>query len=380
MIVERFLATLISNVSPCQHRRRWREEVGDEVTLALEQQRVLDPGERANWYPCGGSCGGLSERQVTDEQLPDGRWLAVCGDEEVNCSPMKLHEADLVMLTVSPPALATWLRRALGATGHTHGFPQHKGVEGLGRLIWEGEDREAILALGGAREGLRRLLEERGLQRTPTVVFIPSRIGLDGDLVARHPPGSLVALADLRDLVSVEAGRLVLVPARSGPQRVLPVREPAGAPYAAEPIVAEVFEATGKRGLSASACALLIEQHTTFDLFLDLTRVVEGSRHPTSRRAPSGEVTVSSLSRHEAEAAAELIHRREHLGRGEFKTVSARAINKLIEGVREALDVKLGRFGWRAFHTIRGETAEKTRWHFNPPATLKFAVLVPLRS
>jgi hypothetical protein len=211
------------------------------------------------------------------------------------------------------------------------------------------------------------------------VVFVPSLAVLDGEWQARFAPGSAVEVVDLRKLVAIEAGRLVLVPARSGPQRVLPVREPAGAPYAAEPIVAELFEVTGKRELTAKECALIRQQEASFELFLDLTCVVEGSRHPASKRMLSGARKTATLSRIEAEAAAELVQRKESLGKGDFKSTSAQEPRKLLEGIREALDERLGRFRWRAFHTNRGDTPEQKRWQFKPPETLKYAVLVPRR-
>lgn len=377
--MEHVLTMLTHHAAPCLHRKRWLEQLGEGLVSVLERHGLLENKGQAESYPCGGFCGGKNQRRVLDTPEPDGTWAVVCGDDEQSCVDLMLSSADLELQAISPTALASWLREALRARGTALRFAQHKGVEGLGSLIWEGEEREAIMALGCGRAGLRQLLQDLERLRARSVVFVPSLVVLDGEWQARFAPGSAVEVVDLRKLVAVEAGRLVLVPARSGPQRMLPVREPAGVPYAAEPIVAEVFESTGKRGLSAAACLQLVEQRATFDLFLDLTRVVEGSRHLASKREASGEVMEASLSRHEAEAAAELIRRRLPLGQGEFETISVQAPRKLIERMRQVLDVRQGRYEWRAIHTIRGDTAETRRWHFKPPATLKFAVLVPFR-
>lgn len=370
MSFEFFLTCLVSHARPCLHRPWWREHLTSDELATLERLGWLRNEGRADWYPCGGNCPERSERRVLPEPLKGDRWQTECPAFE--CLDEVVAGTNLEQLSAQGTALALWLRERLRGSGPLPTF-ERSGLHGLGRVEWREQTREGVLVTGVTPPELPLVLRELQDITERWFVFVPEQRRLSMKLRSQHGPRAAVQVVGLDEWLEFTAGRPVL----RLPE--LEVREPAAPAYAAEPIVAEVFEATGKRGLSASACALLIEQQATFDLFLDLTRVVEGSRHPASRRAPSGEVTVSSLSRHESEAAAELIRRREQLGGGDFKTISVRAIHKLIEGVREALDVKLGRFDWRAFHTIRGETAEKKRWLFRPPAELKFAVLIPVR-
>jgi hypothetical protein len=242
----------------------------------------------------------------------------------------------------------------------------------------EGEDREAILAVGGAREGLPRLLEERSRLRIPTVVFVPSLAGLDGDLLARHPPGSLVVLVDLRELVAFEAGRLVRIPAQSGPQRLLSVREPPGSPYGSEPIVAEVFEASGKRGLSAAELAALVARRETLDLFIDATAPGTKRGCSVSVRDGRGRSSDVDLSAREVAALAELVRARRPLRVGEFRSVTLQSLDKLIERARRKLEGNSRQGQWRFFHTLSGVDPSAKSFLFKPQEGLAFAVILPL--
>jgi hypothetical protein len=314
---------------------------------------------------------------VLDAPEPQGGWAAVCGDDEQSCADLVLSSEDLEMQAISPTALASWLREALGARGTTTRFGQRKGVEGLGSLLWEGEEREALLALGCGRAGLRQLLQERERLRARSVVFIPSLAVLDGELQARYAPGSQVEVVDLRHLVSVEAGRLVLVPARSGPRRVVPVREPAAPAYAAEPIVAEVFEATGKRGLSAAELTALVARRGTLDLFIDTTAPGGHRGLRAGHRDAAGTFVEVELTVGEAAVLVELVQTRKALRSRDFRGLNATAITKTFERARKKVDLREGRYAWRAFQTKSGSEPAAKRFLFNPPDKFAFAVIVP---
>jgi hypothetical protein len=371
---------LIQQAAPCLHRKRWREQLGEELASMLEKQGFFENQGRAEWYPCGGFCGGQNQRRVLDTPEPEGGWAAVCGDDEQSCADLVLSSEDLEMQAISPTALASWLREALGARGTTTRFGQRKGVEGLGSLLWEGEEREALLALGCGRAGLRQLLQERERLRARSVVFIPSLAVLDGELQARYAPGSQVEVVDLRHLVSVEAGRLVLVPARSGPRRVLEVREPAGAQYATEPIVAEVCESTGKRGLSAAAYEALVGQRSSFDLFIDMTTPGTKRGGPVRVRDEQGQSTEVELAAREVAVLVELVQARRPMRVGEFRTADARSLDKLLERARRKIEGEGRRGKWRFFHTLSGVEPSAKSFLFKPQEGLSFAVILPLAS
>jgi hypothetical protein len=50
---------------------------------------------------------------------------------------------------------------------------------------------------------------------------------------------------------------------------------------------------------------------------------------------------------------------------------------RLVEIARKTVDVPLGRYAWRCFHTVRGATPEAKAYAFRPPAEMSYAVVVP---
>ena len=50
---------------------------------------------------------------------------------------------------------------------------------------------------------------------------------------------------------------------------------------------------------------------------------------------------------------------------------------RLVEIARQAVDVRLGRYQWRAFHTVRGATPDAKAYAFRPPSDYEFAVVLP---
>lgn len=365
-----FLTCLVGHARPCLHRPGWREHLTPGELATLERLGWLRNEGRTDWYPCGGNCPEQSERRVLPDPLDDDRWQTECPAFE--CFDEVVAGPDLEQLSAQGAALALWLRERLHGSGPLQSF-ERPGLHGLGRVVWREQTREGVLVTGVTPPELPLVLRELQDITEHWFVFVPEQRRLPAKLRGQHGPRAAVQVVGLDEWLEFAEGQPVLrLP-------VLEVREPAAPAYAAEPIVAEVFEATGKRDLTASDRELVRQQEASFDLFLDLTRVVEGSRHPASKRTLSGARQTATLSRNEAEAAAELVCRKISLGRGTFRNTSAQAPHKLLEGIREALDERLGRFEWRAFHTKRGDTAAQKQWQFSPPETLRYAVLVPRR-
>jgi hypothetical protein len=78
---------------------------------------------------------------------------------------------------------------------------------------------------------------------------------------------------------------------------------------------------------------------------------------------------------HEAAALVELVRTRRALREGDFATVAVNAVAKVVERGRRKVDVQLGRYEWRAFHTLRADTPEGKRGQFNPMGGARFAVV-----
>lgn len=72
----------------------------------------------------------------------------------------------------------------------------------------------------------------------------------------------------------------------------------------------------------------------------------------------------------------ELITTGRSLRAGDFKTVAVNAVDKVVEHARRKLDVRLGRYEWRAIHTLKGATPEAKRWQFRGEAPGRWAVIV----
>lgn len=51
-------------------------------------------------------------------------------------------------------------------------------------------------------------------------------------------------------------------------------------------------------------------------------------------------------------------------------------MERLVERARQKLNVRLGRYKWRAIQTLAGDTPEAKRWQFKPPEGMAWAVVL----
>lgn len=359
--------SLAGQARPCLLRRVWDERLGSESVAALERLGLLANAPRAQWLPCTGDCGGVEHRAVEPTPVGENRWRVVCR-AGLGCLPDEVPGEELEVLTAEGASLATWLRRQLRATGQPVRSEQ-PGVYGLGRLPWRGEVREGFLVTGQTTPRLRLLLRDLDGLMVRRLVLVPRATALTSELQGMHGPDAPTTLIGLEDVLDLRAGQLLLrLPdALTAPPAGL-VETPAGIAYLPG----------GPQRLSRRELDALAERAHEFDLFVDMTRVVEGSRHPASRRDPEEGVQPSSLTRNEAAAVVELVRARAPLAQRDFKKVSVSSMRKLIDAVRGNVDVSEGRYRWRSIHTLKGDTPETKRWAFRPPADLRFAVLAPL--
>lgn len=350
--------------SPTLHVPDWHARIGPALTASLVRAGVLVAGEPASWFPCGGPWGdGCPRRVIENRGCASHPFVAVCGRDDGSCVEVLLRADERKVLTFSLDGLVRQLRRMLGVGGAVErdvGFPDARG-------LGERAGRPVFLALSPALPGFDAWLAARG----DAVVLVPVARRVATALRDRFAPGQRVELVTLRDILRVEDHALI----GALPERILQVREPAGAPYGARPPVCVVIDHEGQRALSAHEYRSLVARAGELDLFLDTTITVDGGAHRGLRRDDAGAVDETALTKYEAAAIVELISTRRALRAGDFATVGVNAVDKVVERARSKIDVKQGRYKWRAIHTLAADTPEAKRWHFNPPDRLRFAVV-----
>jgi len=237
--------------------------------------------------------------------------------------------------------------------------------------VWSGQTREGVLVTGVTPPELPLVLRELQDITERWFAFVPEQQRLPVKLRSLHGPRAPVQVVGLDEWLEFAGGQPMLrLP-------VLEVREPAAPAYAAEPIVAEVIEATGKRGLSTAAYDALMGQRSSFDLFIDMT--IPGTKRggPVRVRDEQGQSTEVELAAREVAVLVELVRARKPMRVGEFRAVDVQSLDKLIERARRKIEGEGRRGKWRFFHTISGVDASSKSFVFKPQPGLMFAVIVP---
>jgi hypothetical protein len=151
-------------------------------------------------------------------------------------------------------------------------------------------------------------------------------------------------------------------------------------PSKGAPTTCTVIDQDGSRPLTAREYDALVGRPGEIDLFIDTTVVVDGGGHRARRRNDDGTATESVLTKYEAAALVELIAARRPLDARYLAAVGVNDVAKIIERARRKIDVRRGRYNWRAIHTLAGDRSESKRWLFTPEAGLTFAVVRPTAS
>ncbi len=347
---------------------QWRERIGAEVTTLLVRLGVLVEKEATLSHPCGGPWGdGCPRRVVTNHGCASHPFVAVCGRDDGSCSEVLLRPEDRETLQLSVDGLVRVLRRTLGVGGAVEqgdaGFPD-------ARRIGDRAGRAVFLALSPAFPGFEAWAAARG----DALVIVPFGLGLATAARDRFGLGQRAEIVLLRDLLRLEAGAI----AGELPEPLLSLREPAGQPYGAHSPMCMVVDQDGRRALIAEEYMALVARAAELDLFIDTTITVDGGGHRGVRRDDRGVAEETALTKHEAAALVELISTRKALRAGDFASVGVNAIDKVVERARSKVDVKQGRYRWRAIHTLAADTPEAKRWQFNPTAEFRFAVTIPV--
>jgi hypothetical protein len=353
--------------SPTMLASQWRGRIGAELTTSLVRLGVLVEKAPLPSHPCGGPWSdGCPRRVVENHGSTSQPFVAVCGRGDGSCREILLSAEDRETFALSVDGVVRVVRRALGIGGAIErddaGFPD-------ARRLGERAGRSVFLALSPAFPGFEAWLAARG----DALVLVPFGVGLATAVRDRFGVGQRVELVLLRDVLRLETGVMV----GALPEPILSIREPAGAPYGSRSPTCIVIDNDGRRALDAAEYRALVARARELDLFLDMTITVDGGAHRGLRRDDDGAVQEAGLTKHEAAAIVELISTRKALRAGDFGSLSLNAIDKVVERARSKIDVKQGRYKWRAIHTLAADTPEAKRWQFNPPPHLRFAVASP---
>jgi hypothetical protein len=345
---------------------QWRERIGDEATALLVRLGVLVEKQATSTHPCGGPWGdGCPRRVVTNHGCASHPFVAVCGRDDGSCPEVLLRAEDRETLQLSVDGLVRVLRRALGVGGAVEqgdaGFPD-------ARRIGDRAGRAVFLALSPAFPGFEAWAAARG----DALVIVPFGLGLATAARDRFGVGQRVELVLLREVLRLEDDGAIV---GALPEAFLSLREPAGPPYVPRSVICIVVDHDGRRALTAEEYMALVARAAELDLFIDTTITVDGGGHRGARRDDRGASEETVLSKHEAAALVELISTRRALRAGDFASIGVNAVDKVIERARSKVDVKEGRYKWRAIHTLAADTREAKRWQFNPPSALRFAVV-----
>jgi hypothetical protein len=270
------------------------------------------------------------------------------------------------LLGLSRETLTHRLRQALGVSGPVEqadaGFPETRLV---GRLA----NREVYLALAPGIPGFEAWLAERRC----AYVLVPVGKWLSSTTKDRFAAGNATELVILDETLDLVDGAFVVKRpiASEYPPRDSGVRLIASA----ESVVCVVHDNDGRRELTAGQYRDLLESVDEYDLFLDMTTVTTGGGYRGRRRDLDGAATDVVLTRNEAAVVVELAAAGRALRPGEFKSVTASHVDKLIERARRKIDVQLGRYQWRAIHTIKGSVPEAKTFMFQAASELRWGVV-----
>ena len=347
-----------------------RAEWGDEAVGALEGAGVVQR-VAADWYPCGGPHGSGCPRSVRanpgDAKRP---FLAVCGRAPAWCLSVPLAPGERDQLVGSMPALAHAVRRLLGLGGElVAGDPSMPNTLHLGHLPREGGTPVDVLVTRAAWDrGFGGMLIERAAGARPSLVLAPTATYVRPDLVGRYAGPGRVRLAFLEDLLAVRGGELALAEGAEG----LAGAAPRG-------LFCRALTERGERALDrAGYDAWRAAEPPPFDLLLDLIYASHGQPVAAWRRDAWGRAERVELTRHEAEALAELIERGVPTEARELACLRGAGLHdpvRVVERARQKVDVRASRYAWRAFITSGGSGPGRA-FHFAPPADFRYACLV----
>jgi len=144
------------------------------------------------------------------------------------------------------------------------------------------------------------------------------------------------------------------------------------------PAFCDILDRNGRAPLSQEKYGEVVGNAASYDLFIDMTKTVEGGRYSAGRRTSDGQFEEVRLKKRLAAIWLEFVERRCALRPHQLNSVSVNRPDKLIEQARRELDVNISRYQWQSLHTGTEEGSEAKQFNFNPPDGFRMAILLPL--
>lgn len=344
--------------APAFHIAAWRRLLGDTLANQLVVAGILVRMHQETWYPCERSDGSRCRLRVVDnpDQSSDYPFIATCPYLCGGCRPIPLVASDLVKRAFLREAFVREVRRAFGVTGQMDfGYVGYSDVIRIGDL----KGRPAYLAFAPGHADFDEWIARQGR----AYVMVPVGRWMSPATFERCAPGREVELIVLRE--ALEFGEQGLV---ANWPKGLESRGP----------VCVMHDMAGLHELTARQYREVVARVAMYDLFVDMTAAVDGGGYRGVRKNPDGTTDDVVLTKLEAAVIFELASTGRPLRAGEIKGVDVEDVEQLIERARRKVDVRLGRYKWRALHTLAGGRQKPKRWRFVPSSNLQWCVVVPV--
>lgn len=364
-----FLRALQGSPFPEGTVRVLSKRFGTNTVQALINAKILERAGLRNQHNCADGTFGCSHEVVENPGDVAFPFVAVAMNDN-GCRPVRLKPEDLIAWKTSLRGLCIFLSQIFRVQGppnlNKEVFPW---AFRLGRALWEGIEREVVLCTNFNGELSVPYLTARRTSGHPTLVLGHARTRyMPPDLEARFASGP-VRILFLEDVLTVIDDRISLRRSLSQ-EKPAPHADPADYCVRVTPDIAEQIDESTYRATVARA--------EDYDLFLDLLSTLAGGRHRACRRDASG-FHDSALTVQQAWAYAELMERRRPMRAGELSALNSfGSPEKQVEAARRVLDVKNGRYEWRATKLLRGDDRQANRYLFQPPEGLRWVLLRPL--
>lgn len=362
--MRRFLSHLQRHGENHYHPDEYARRIGRDAFDALRALGVVIDAPPLGLLPCGMHLDECS-REVFESETQPGTFVAECGRECVcdepieTCEVSEVEAADLARVRAS---LGAFVRRLAEAHGLRDADVQRVESSPTFWSLGRAPDRRIVLfCTEPYARGFETLLLA---QREPTLVLVPSRERVPASISQRYRAGERIEVRFLEEELALSAGRLHVL-----------------TPHAAPPTLGTrvVLDREGERRISDAEYEQFRVAHV--DLVLDLTATTGSGGHPASVREPGGAQRDVSLPPKQALAIVELVRARGRaLRAAELRCMREAQVNtpeRLVELARQAVDVRVARYAWRAFHTIKGATPEAKAYAFRPPVDMQYAVVTP---
>lgn len=361
-----FLAHLQRHGENGYHPDEYAKRIGAAAFDALRALGILIEAPHNCLVPCG-NCLDDCSRELFESETKPGVFVAECGrehdpDDVVDtCETVEIAAAELARVRVSVDALVRCVAEAHGLRDvDVHRVEGSPSFWSLGR----GQDaRAAIFCAAPYARGFEMLLLA---QREPTLVLVPSRERVPGMISQRYARGERVEVRYLEDELVLEGGRISVVAA--------------AADLTTRPATRRIVDRKGERELPDPQYEALVRESSALHLFLDLSTPTSARECTVHVLEADGTPRAATVSNAQARALLELARKAAPMRASELRTLSEAGVEdpqRLIERMRQKLDVKLGRTSWRFVKTVGSAVPSAKQYVFAPPPDVSFAFVVP---